>query len=211
MKGNLIINIGREYGSLGHKVAQRLAERLDVPYYDKELIKRAAKESGVAEEVFKVVEEQQSKSFLFSIAMGVYNYASKVSPAGTVSLSDRLFLIQNDIIKKVASEGSCVIVGRCSNYILRNSGNTCVNIFIHANLEDRVANVMQYDKLEKKPALDLITKIDKNRANYYNYYTGEKWGSKDAFELIVNISKLGFNETTELLYNYIQRVKKLSQ
>ena len=120
--------------------------------------------------------------------MSVYSYGDKISAAGTVSMSDRLYLVQNDIIKKFA-ENSCVIVGRCSNYILRKE--KCVNVFVYADLEKRTEHIMKLENLKEDKAKDYITKIDKKRASYYNYYTSEKWGSKAYNDMLIDSTNLG--------------------
>lgn len=203
MDKKIIVNIGREYGSNGHRIGKKLAEKLDVPFYDKELLERASKESGISKEIFQVVEEQQTNSFLYSIAMGAYSYANRVSAAGTVSLSDRLFMIQNDLIKKIAKEGPCVIVGRCSDYILKDDYE-CVNVFIYADKEDKIKTVMEREQVDEKKAKDLINKIDKKRSSYYNYYTNQKWGKNANYDLLVNSSVLGVDGSVELIEKFIE-------
>jgi len=203
MDKKVIVNIGREFGSNGHRIGKKLAEDMNVPFYDSEIISRASKESGIKEELFKVVDEQQTNSFLYSLAMGAYSYASRISAAGTVSMADRLFLIQTDVIKKIAQEGSCVIVGRCANFILKDDPAS-INIFISSDIDERVKNVAERENIDDKKALDMINKIDKKRANYYNYYTNEKWGSRNTNHMIINSSILGIDGTVKLIQDFIK-------
>lgn len=203
MDKKIIINIGREYGSNGREIGKKLADAFNIPFYDKELLERASKESGISKEIFQVVEEQQTNSFLYSIAMGAYSYANRVSAAGTVSLSDRLFMIQNDLIKKIAKEGSCVIVGRCADYILKDDYN-CVNLFIYANEEDKIKTVAEREQVDEKKAKDLINKIDKKRASYYNYYTNQKWGKRGNYDILINRSVLGIDGSVEIIKKFIE-------
>lgn len=207
MKQGIIINIGREYGSGGHNIGEKLSKELDIPFYDRELIIRASKESGITEELFKVIDEQKTQSFLYSLATGAFNLAGRISAAGTVSMADRLFLVQSEIINKVASEGSCVIVGRCADYILREKYN-CVNIFIHASIDYRIERISKEYNLSEFKAKDTITKIDKNRANYYNYYTNEKWSNVQNYHLSIDSSTLGEDGAVELIKEYIKLKEK---
>lgn len=203
MDKKFIITIGREYGSGGHEIGERLAEDYNIPFYDKELIARAAKESGISEELFQVVEEQQTTSFLYSLAMGAYSYASRVSAAGTVSMSDRLFLIQTDLIKKIADEGSCVIVGRCADYILREREDV-VSVFIYSDLENRIDKICLRENISDKKARDLVNKMDKKRSSYYNYYTNKKWGRNENIHMSIDSSVLGIDGTVELIKKFIE-------
>lgn len=204
MEKDIIICIGREYGSMGHEIGRRLAEKLDIPFYDKKLIERTSKESGISEELFKAVEEQQTTSFLYSIAMSAYSYASRISSAGTVSMSDRLFLVQNDVLKKIAAEGSCVIVGRCAGYVLNEDFN-CLRAFFHANMEDKIDYVIKIGAApDAKKAKEVVARIDKKRANYFNYYTSEKWGSKESNDIILNSSEIGIDGCVEILEKMVQ-------
>ena len=151
MRENLIITIAREYGSNGRVIGRRLAEELGIPFYDKELILRCVKDSGIAEELFKEVENQNVNSFLFSLATGTLFNGKILSAAGTVSMTDRMFLVINDTTKKIASEGSCVIVGRCSNYILKDDF-PCLNVFIHADIEKRIDQICASEGVDEKKA-----------------------------------------------------------
>lgn len=200
MDKKIIINIGREFGSCGHEIGREVAERLGIEFYDKELLDRASKESGISKEIFQIIEERQTNSFLYNIAMGAF--AGRLSAEGTVSLSDRLFMVQYDIIKKIASEGSCVIVGRCSDYILKDEENN-IKIFIYADFEERIKTVMVREGLDEKKAKDLIIKTDKKRGAYYNYYTNQKWGGREFYDLLINSAALGKEGSVDLILKYI--------
>ena len=202
MDKKIIVTIGREYGSQGHVIGEKIVQKYNISFYDKELLERAAKESGISKEIFQVVEDQRTGSFLYSIAMGAYSYANRVTAAGTVSLSDRLYMVQNDIIKKIAKEGSCVMVGRCSNYILKDEYD-CADIFIYADMEDKIKYVMHSSGLDEKKAKDVINKIDKKRASYYNYYTNRKWGVRDSYDLMLNSSSLGVDGCVDIISKFI--------
>lgn len=203
MDERIIVNISREYGSKGHIIGEKIAKKYDIAFYDKELLERAAKESGISKEIFQIVEGQKTNSFLYSIAMGTYSNGSRISAAGTVSLSDRLFMVQNDLIKKIAMEGSCVIVGRCSNYILKNEYN-CVDVFVYADMQDKINYVMDTTSdADEKKAKTIIAKMDKSRTSYYNYYTNKKWGARDSYDIMINSSVLGVEKSVDIICEFI--------
>lgn len=198
MAENKIITISREYGSSGREIAQLLSEKLELPFYDKEIIEIASKKSGYASELFKEIDEIQKTSLLFSIAMNVFPFASRLDSTENMSFSDKLFEIEKRVIIDTAKKGPCVIVGRCSNYILKNDFNT-LNIFIHLNLEDRISNISKKNNISIQKAKELVSSIDRTRSSYYKYYTGEKWGAKENYDLIINSSVLGIDGTVELI------------
>ncbi len=181
---NKVITISRQYGSGGREIGQKLAKHYDVPFYDNELITRAAKESGFAEESFARAEDKATNSLLYSLAMGINVYGNQDFGFSGLSLDDRIFLAQSDVIRKVADEGPCVIVGRCADYVLKERQNV-FNIFVRASLDFRLKRVVeQYGENEKK-AGEVIIKNDKSRANYYNYHVGEKWTNLTNYDLVI--------------------------
>jgi len=148
-ENKIIITIARQFGAGGRRVGRLLSEKLGIPLYDKELIIRASKESGYSEELFHQLDEQNTHSFLYSLAMGSYLLGNHVSGTVELPLNEKLFLIQADVIKKIASEGSCIIVGRCADYILRDDYNI-TSVFLHGDMEDR----LEYVKAEYEPKED---------------------------------------------------------
>ncbi len=206
MNKKIIVNIGRECGSQGHAVGKKLAEKLGINFYDRLDVEREAKKAGIDQELFRAVDKQQTNSFLYSLAMSAYSYGEKISAAGTVSMSDRLYIIQNDIIKKFA-ENSCVIVGRCSNYILRKE--KCVNVFIYADLEKRIEFIMEKENLKENKAKDYITKIDKKRRSYYDYYTSEKWGTPIYNDMLIDSTYIGVDGCVSVIEQLIKEKYKL--
>lgn len=200
--GNKIYTIGREYGSLGQLVGEKLAERLGIKCYDKELLQKAAKESGFCEEIFQNHDEKPTNSFLYSLVMDTYsagNYSS--APFLDMPLNHKVFLAQFDAIKKIAENESCVIVGRCADYALANNPD-CINIFIHADLEDRIRLISKRMDMTENKAKDLVQKTDKQRASYYNYYTCKKWGDSRSYDLTLNTSKIGIDECVDIIIAY---------
>lgn len=199
----MVITIARQFGSGGRAIGKALARELNIPFYDKELINLAAKESGVSPEVFEKYDEKVTNSLLYSLSMGAaatINSEYGISPQ--VSLNDRVFLIQQDIIKKIA-EKSCVIVGRCADHVL-SGRKDCFKLFIYADIEKRIRYAVDVHKVEPSKAKSVITKIDKTRANYYNYYATGKWGDPDNYNLCINSGELGISRTVELIRYYLR-------
>ena len=191
-----VITISRQYGSGGREIGSKLAKELNIPFYDNELITRAAKESGFAEAAFHNAESKASNSLLYSIAMGFSH----------LSLDDRIYLAQSDVIRKVAAEGPCVIVGRCADYILKEIGNV-INVFIWADLDFRVDRAIHIDHMDQNKIEDNILKIDKRRANYYNYHASEKWGRAENYHLSLKSSLIGIDGCVELIKRYVELSK----
>lgn len=205
---NQVFTIGREFGSMGHLIGQKLSERLGIKYYDKELLQQAAKDSGFCEEILENHDEKPSKSFLYSLVMDTYsagNYAA--ASFLDMPLNHKVFLAQFDAIKKIAENESCVIVGRCADYALANHPNV-INIFIRADLEDRIKIISKRMDITENKAKDLIQKNDKQRASYYNYYTSKKWGDSSSYDLIINTSKISVDHAVDLILDFSKYMDK---
>ena len=201
--GHQIYTIGREFGSMGLLVGQRLAERLGIKYYDKELLQQAAKNSGFCEEIFENHDEKATTSFLYSLVMDTYsvgnNYA--VAPFLDMPLNHKVFLAQFNTIKNIAQNESCVIVGRCADYALANNPDV-INVFIRADLDDRIRIISKRMDMTENKAKDLILKTDKQRASYYNYYTSKKWGDSAGYDLCINMSKISVDHAVDLILDF---------
>lgn len=208
-KGAFIINIGRQYGSGGRLIGERLAKELGFSYYDKELINIASKESGLGKEFFEQADEKKSYS-LFGGLLGFrtnlisddfsYNYLS----------SETLFKIQSDIIRELADKQNCVFVGRCADYILRENPN-CINVFITADLQDRKKRILErMPELPEEKAEDMLEKTDKKRSSYYNYYTGKTWGMAESYDLCINSSLLSIDKTVEYIGRFAKEKFQIS-
>ena len=193
MANNTIITIGRQYGSGGHDIGKQLAEELNVPFYDKALLERAAKDSGLCQEIFENHDEKPTNSFLYSLVMDTYSLGYTTSSFSEMPLNHKIFLAQFDAIKNIAKEGPCVIVGRCADYALADFPNV-VNVFLHADMQDRVVRIARRHDLTDAKAKDLIVKTDKRRASYYNYYTSKKWGDAAGYDLSLNTATLGIDK-----------------
>ncbi len=207
MANNTIITIGRQYGSGGHDIGKQLAEELNVPFYDKALLERAAKDSGLCQEIFENHDEKPTNSFLYSLVMDTYSLGYTTSSFSEMPLNHKIFLAQFDAIKNIAKEGPCVIVGRCADYALADFPNV-VNVFLHADMQDRVVRIARRHDLTDAKAKDLIVKTDKRRASYYNYYTSKKWGDAAGYDLSLNTATLGIDGTIHMIREFVAYKEK---
>ena len=198
---NKVITISRQYGSGGREIGQKIAKHYDIPFYDNELITRAAKESGFAEETFAKAEDKATNSLLYSIAMGINVYGNQDFGFSGLSLDDRIFLAQSDVIRKVAEEGPCVIVGRCADYVLKERTDV-VNLFIQAAISFRIERATRLYGEDEKKVADVVIKKDKSRANYYNYHVGEKWNNLYNYDLVVRSDMGGIDRAVDCICAY---------
>ena len=182
-----VITISREYGSGGRAIGEKLAKELGIPFYNKELILMAAKESGLSEEYIKKAEQQKSTSFLYGLYMG----------AQQLPMNDQIFLIQSKIIREIAEKGPCVIVGRCADYVLRERKDL-LSVFIHAPLSFRAQRAKTVYEKEAGNIEDFVRKKDKKRAAFYNYFSQNKWGDARHYHLAVS-SVYGVDFAVEVL------------
>ncbi len=188
-----VITIGREYGSGGRFIARKLAQELNIPFYDNELLAKASQESGISPTVFANYDEKKEGFFSGIIPNGL---------GFDLSLGQKVFLAQFETIKKLALSQSCVIVGRCADYVLRENKNV-INVFITASIEDCIARAVKYYNVPEAKAKDIVTKMNKNRAAYYNFYSDRKWGRADTYDLCVN-SSIGIDETVDVIKKYVE-------
>lgn len=199
---NKIYTIGREFGSGGREVGEKLAAKLGIKLYDKELLQQAAKDSGFCEEIFENHDEKPTNSFLYSLVMDTYSVSGySAAPFLDMPLNHKVFLAQFETIKKIAEKESCVIVGRCADYALSDNPN-CINVFIHADLDVRIKNVSRNLNITENKARDIINKTDKQRASYYNYYTSKKWGDSKSYNLSLDAGKLGTDNCVEMILKF---------
>ncbi|MBD5542502.1 MAG: cytidylate kinase-like family protein [Lachnospiraceae bacterium] len=199
---NTIITIGRQFGSGGREIGAKLAEVLEVPFYDRDLLTRVAKESGFCEEMIQCHDERPTNSFLYNLVMDTYSFGYNSAAMVDMPISQKVFLAQFDTIRKIATEGACIIVGRCADYALSEYDN-CLNIFIHGNEKCRIERIMRKYDLPEQKARDMIIKKDKQRQSYYNYYSSKKWGRADSYDLTVNSSVLGIDGSVKLIRQFI--------
>ena len=199
---NIIINVGRQLGSGGHDIGRMLALDFQAKYYDRELLNLAAKESGFSEKFFE--QNDEKKGFLKGLFNIQTSHVSGGSMYKTNFSQESLFQFQSDAIQKAAKEGSCVFVGRCADYILRDFPNT-VNIFITASMKYRIQQIMNKQHMEYEEARKFIESKESKRAAYYNYYTGKKWGAAESYDLCIDSSVLGFVETEKIIAEFIRK------
>ena len=192
-----IITLGREYCTGGRYIAEDVANALGIKLYDKELITMAAKHSGLSEEAVAASEKRHTHSLLYSL----YTMGNELP------LGDQVFILQSRIIKQLAEEGPCVIVGRCADYALADFPNV-VNVFLHADLQDRIVRIARRHDLTDAKAKDLIIKTDKRRASYYNYYTSKKWGDAAGYDLSLNTATLGIEGTIHMIREFVAYKEK---
>ncbi len=193
---NTIITIGRQFGSGGREIGEKLAAHFGIKYYDKELLTRASKESGFCEEMMHSHDERPTSSFLYNLVMDTYSFGYNSAAMVDMPISQKVFLAQFDTIRKIATEGACIIVGRCADYALSEYDN-CLNIFIHGNEKCRIERIMRKYDLPEQKAKDMIIKKDKQRQSYYNYYSSKKWGRADSYDLTVNSSVFSQNTAVD--------------
>ena len=198
MKFNPIITIGRQYGSGGREVAKKLAEIMNIAFYDKELLVEASKDSGICQEVIETYDEKQEKKSFFSMIGSVQGRVDAGSMYLEMPLNQRIFLAQFDTIRRIADEGPCVIVGRCADYVLRDHKNV-LNVFVKADMESRVKRIIRLYDLDPLKAEETIKKADKQRATYYNYYATSTWGDVNNYHLCVDTGVLGIEGAVELI------------
>lgn len=205
MTTNKILTISRQFGSGGREIGQKVAKKLGIPFYDKELIEIAARESGIDKELFENEDIMESKGVHFFATVG-YAFGSPLSNIGELSLQDRMFIVQSQVIKDIANDGPCVIVGRCADYVLSENDN-CVHAFLHADMEDRSKRAIESYEADPDDIENSIKKIDKRRCNYYDYYTDRKWGLATNYDLCLNTSRLGQKECVDILVELMKEAK----
>ena len=195
--------ISRAYGSGGRIVGQHLAARLGIPCYDKLIIEETAQKSGLSKDYINRLEEHITSSFLFNLAS-----ASVITPMGYVGydvpVSYKAFSVQSEVIRELAGKTACVVIGRCSEYILKDEEN-CVKVFIYADRADRIKRISGEYGLTEQEADARLTKTDKARANYYKTFTGETWGSPYDHDLCINTSKVGTAGAVDVITEYLKK------
>lgn len=198
-----IITISREFGSGGRLIGRRLADDLGVPYYDKELLSRIAQERGFSREMMEEAEMKAKNSFFYSLSSA---FGTGDSGPDSLSLNERFFLAQFDTIKEIAAEGSCVIVGRCADYVLRGEPGA-TNIFIYAETEDKIRRAVEEYGVPEKDVKKIMNDTDKARANYYSYHTGRKWGVPVNYNLSLDSGYISIENAVKLIETYLELKK----
>ena len=204
MDKKIIITIARQYGSGGREIGEKVAKKLGIAIYDKELITDAATRGNLDENVSKLADESAANSLLYTLAMGSNVLGTTMHFGYKMPLNDKLFILQSEVIKEKAKEESCVIIGRCGDYVLRDEENV-LRIFVYGDLDHRQARIAErHPELKSSQIVDVITKTDKRRSSYYNFYTGNKWGKFDNYDLAINSSTMGIEGTANLIVNIVK-------
>lgn len=208
MSNKIIITIARQYGSGGREIGEKVAKKLGIPLYDKELITEAATRGSLDENVTKIADESAANSLLYTLAMGSNVLGTTMHFGYKMPLNDKLFILQSEVIKEYAKEGSGVFIGRCADYVLRDE-EKLFRIFVYSDLDHREARVAErHPELKPSQIVDVINKTDKRRSSYYNFYTGNKWGKYDNYDIAINSSTLGIDGAADMI---CECVKKLSE
>ena len=202
-----ILTIGRQYGSGGREIGQKVAEHFGINFYDRELLAHVAKESGFCKEIIQREDERPTSSFLYNLVMDTYSFGHGVGAFTDMPLSQKVFLAQFETIKSLADEGPCVFIGRCADEALSDRKNV-LNIFVHASEEFRIERVRTYPDYTRqdqngKRITDFMAKIDRQRQSYYNYYASGKWGQADTYDFTFNSAVLGIDGTVRLITQLI--------
>lgn len=202
MSKKIIITVARQYGSGGREIGEKIAAMLGIPLYDKELITDAAAKGSLNEEIIRSADESAANSLLYTLAMGSNHYGTAIHFGYKMPLNDKLFILQSEVIREYAEKGSCVIIGRCADYVLKDDHDV-FRLFIYGDLEHRQARVKErHPEIKPTQIIDVINKTDKRRASYYNFYTGNKWGKYDNYDMAINSSTLGIDGTVELICKF---------
>ncbi len=207
MSENLIITIGREFGSGGREIARKVAEKLGIKMYDKELISMIAKSSGMSEDVLHEVDETAVNSFLYALSSGAFSGMPIVNTGVTsLPITDKAFINCSNIIKELAEKESCVIVGRCAESVLKGRKNL-LTVFVHANTEQRIDRICEHENISRDAAASVIKRADKKRAAYHNYYSDTRWGARSAYDLCIN-SRIGTETAAEIIVEAAKAILK---
>lgn len=198
-----VITIARGYGSGGRSIGKMLSEELNIPYYDRDLLRLASDDSGINEQLFAKADEKIKRSKLFNIASNVYKGEIIPPDSDDFVSNDNLFNYQAKIIKELAKSESCIIIGRCADFVLKDEDNV-VKVFIYAPLNDCINTLKQMTGKTEKEVEKQIETIDKHRAEYYKYYTGRDWDGAKNYDLCLNSSQLGFDKCVEIVKEYLK-------
>ena len=193
MENNVVVTIGRQYGSGGKEIGKKLAEALGVTFYDEELVTMASEKSNINKEVLSNADERATGSLLYALVMSGGLRGLTTPLQYEMPINDKLFIAQSDVIKKLAKDGPCVIVGRCADYVLENERCKTLNIFLYANMEYKT---------------ERIQKTEKQRRSYYNYFSDKEWGNMNSYDLCIDVSTIGIDGAVELIRQCAENLSK---
>lgn len=198
MAEKVIICIGREYGSGGREIGEKLSEKLGIPCYDKVLLKQTAIDSGLAQSLFENADEKRTSWLLNGFCSGNPTVDAAMIASMDYLTNDSLFMMQSRTIRKLASEGSCIFIGRCAESVLENFEGV-MSVFIHADKDDRIERIMKRQNIDRRRAESLMNKIDKRRASYHNYYSEAKWGRSASYDMSISSSRFGIEGAVNMI------------
>jgi len=205
MDKKLLITIEREYGSGGRIIGKTLSSQLHIPYYDDDILKMASEQSAVGEQFFRMNDEKAGNNMLAKIVGGVRNSLSKPSIGDNITSPDNLFRFQSEVIRGLAEQQSCILIGRCSDFVLASSELAdFISVFVYCDLATKIRRVMEVDSVDTKEALNRVQKINRSRRDYYKYYTGEEWSDVMHYDCPVNTTKITLDQAAELISDYIR-------
>jgi len=205
MDKKLVITIEREYGSGGRITGKTLSAQLGIPYYDDDILKMASEQSAVGEEYFRMNDERAGNNILKKIVGGVHNSIGKPNIDENITSPDNLFRFQSEVIRNLAVQQSCILIGRCSDFVLRSSEfPDFISVFVYCDLPTKMKRVMEVDSVDAREAMTRIQKIDKTRRDYYKYYTGDEWSDMTHYDCPVNTTDITLDQAAELIKDYIR-------
>lgn len=202
---NTVITIGRQYGSGGRELGQIVAKKLGIEFYDEELVTMAAEKNKMHKDILKAVDEKATKSLLYTLVTGGDMRFLNSSVQYEMPINDKLFITQSEIIKNLSEKSSCVIVGRCADYVLRDSAQKCIHLFVYADIEDRIKRISQKYDLTPEKAKEKINKIQKTRKAYYNYYSNQEWGNVSNYDMCINSARLGLDKAADVICDFVKK------
>lgn len=204
-KKHFVITIGRQYGSGGRTVGERLAKKLGIHFYDSDILKLTSEKTAIGEQYFRLADEKAGNNLIYKIIDNLTPDIGKPNTSENIVTPENLFRFQAEVIREIAKAETCIIAGRCGNYILSEAGmEEHVDFFVYADLVTRIKRAMDYLKVDEAEALKRIKKIDKERREYHKYYTGEDWMQPDNYDLMINASRINYDEMELLMMDYIR-------
>lgn len=204
---NLVVTIGRHYGSGGKEIGRKVAEALGVTFYDEELVTMAAEQSNIDKSVLNHVDEKATGSLLYSLVMGGGLRGLSAPLYYEMPINDKLFIAQSDVIKRLAAQDSCVIVGRCADYVLEHTNAKTLKVFLYADMEYKISRIQTLYSLDRKTAIERINKTERQRKSYYNYYSDKEWGNMSSYDLCLNVAEIGIENSVEIICRCAEKMR----
>lgn len=203
-KKHFVITIERQYGSGGRLTGKRLAEELGIHFYDEEILKMTSETSAIGEQYFRLADEKAGNNLLYRIVTGLKpELTEPVRDGDNITSPENLFRFQSSVIRKLANQESCIIVGRCGNYVLQDQLEDVIRIFVYADTVTRVRRVIEVDQVDEKEALRRMKRIDKERTEYHRYFTGREWMDMENYDLPINASRIDYDQMIQLIKDYL--------